>query len=297
MKIGLVLAGGGARGAYQIGVIKALRELSIDKYIKVVSGTSIGALNAMLFMSGDLDRAVEIWNSISKKEILPTGTSNLIIRSRLLEIGIKNIDFIKKYMPKIIAGGNISRDGLISIMDKIDFSFVKTSGITCYVACTEMKELTAKYFKINNYEEEDIKKILLATSAIPIIYDYEEIDSFKYLDGGIVDNVPMKPVYEEKCDIIIVVNLAKDINVDKSLLPNSYIIEINPTIVEEGVFEGTLEFNRYMSKKRMEIGYKDTIEMIKPIMALTRFIDKDINKEGENTISFKNKIKNIIKGL
>ena len=54
MKIGLVLAGGGARGAYQIGIWKALRELNIDKHISVVSGTSIGALNAILFMQGDL---------------------------------------------------------------------------------------------------------------------------------------------------------------------------------------------------------------------------------------------------
>ena len=54
MKIGLVLAGGGARGAYQIGVWKALIELGIDKYIKVVSGTSIGAVNAMLFNKGHM---------------------------------------------------------------------------------------------------------------------------------------------------------------------------------------------------------------------------------------------------
>ena len=59
MKIGLVLAGGGARGTYQIGVWKALIELGIDKYIKVVSGTSIGAVNAMLFQQGAYDMAEE----------------------------------------------------------------------------------------------------------------------------------------------------------------------------------------------------------------------------------------------
>lgn len=297
MKIGLVLAGGGARGAYQIGAMKALRELSIDKYIKFVSGTSIGALNAMMFMSEDLDKATKIWNSITKEEILPTGYNNLTIRSKLLEIGIKNMSFIKKYMPKIIAGGNISRDGLISIMDNIDFNFVKKSEITCYVACTEIKELKVKYFKINDYGEEDIKKILLATSAIPIIYDYEEVESLKYLDGGIVDNIPIQPLYDEGCDIIIVINLAKDRNIDKGLFPSAYIIEIIPTIIEEGLFDGTLEFNKDMSKKKMKIGYEDTIEMIKPIMDMARFIDKSRKEEDKNKISLKNKIKNIIKGL
>ena len=47
MKLGLVLAGGGARGAYQIEVWKALAKLKIDKYIKVVSGISIGVLNTI----------------------------------------------------------------------------------------------------------------------------------------------------------------------------------------------------------------------------------------------------------
>ena len=297
MKIGLVLAGGGGRGAYQIGVMKALRELSVDKYIKVISGTSIGALNAILFMSEDLDKAIDIWKSISKEEILPTDDNNLTIRSMLLHLGIKNMNFIKKYMPKIILGGNISRDGLINIMNKIDFDFIKKSEKICYATCTDSTKLTARYFKINDYEEEDIKKILLATSAIPMIYDYEEVESIKYLDGGIVDNVPIQPVYVQNCDIIIVVHLAKESDIDKRLFPNTHIIEILPTIMEDGLFEGTLEFDEDMSNKRMNIGYEDTIEMIKPIMALTRFIDKDINKEGENTISFKNKIKNIIKGL
>jgi len=297
MKIGLVLAGGGGRGAYQIGVMKALRELSLDKYIKVISGTSIGALNAILFMSDDLDKAIDIWKSISKEEILPTDDNNLTIRSMLLHLGIKNMSFIKKYMPKIILGGNISRDGLINIMNKIDFDFIKKSERVCYAACTDSAKLTARYFKINDYEEEDIKKILLATSAIPMIYDYEEIESIKYLDGGIVDNVPIQPVYGENCDIIIVVHLAKESDIDKRLFPNTHIIEILPTIMEDGLFEGTLEFDEDMSMKRMNIGYEDTIEIIKPIMELTRYIDNVEREEVKDRLSFKNKIKMLIKGF
>lgn len=294
MKIGLVLAGGGARGAYQIGVIKALRELSIDKYIKVISGTSIGALNAILFMNDDIDKAIYIWESISKKEILPIDEKNLTIRSMILHFGIKNMNFIKKYIPTMILGGNISRDGLINIMNKIDFDFIKKSEIICYTSCTNLKELTPRYFKINDYEEEDIKKILLATSAIPIIYDYEEIESTEYLDGGIADNVPIQPVYGENCDIIIVVHLAKESDIDKRLFPNTHIIEIIPTIMEDGLFEGTLNFDKDMSKRRMNIGYDDTIEMIKPIMELTRYIDNGEREEVKDKLSFKNKKKRFI---
>lgn len=295
MKIGLVLAGGGARGAYQIGAMKALKELAIDKYIEVISGTSIGALNAMLFMLGDLDKSIHIWDEVSKEDILPTSESNLTIRSALLHFGINNMDFIKKYMPKVISGGNISQDGLISIMNKIDFNIIKKSYIDCYVSCTESEKLSTRYFKINDYEEEGIKRILLATSAIPMIYECEKIENITYLDGGIVDNVPIQPVYGENCDIIIVIHLSKESDIDKRLFPNTSIIEILPTVMEDGLFEGTLDFSSDMSRKRMKIGYEDTIDVIKPIMELTRFIDSREKEVAKNKIRFKDRIKSIMR--
>ena len=57
MKIGLVLSGGGGKGAYELGVWKALKELNLNKYISVFSGTSIGAFNAALFAMDDLEKA------------------------------------------------------------------------------------------------------------------------------------------------------------------------------------------------------------------------------------------------
>ena len=56
MKIGLVLSGGGGKGAYELGVWRALKELGISKYISVFSGTSIGAFNSILFAMDDIDR-------------------------------------------------------------------------------------------------------------------------------------------------------------------------------------------------------------------------------------------------
>ena len=60
-KYGIVFCGGGAKGAYQIGVWKRLRELGLDKEIVGVSGASIGAMNSMLFAQGDYETAEEVW--------------------------------------------------------------------------------------------------------------------------------------------------------------------------------------------------------------------------------------------
>ena len=65
-KIGIALAGGGARGAYQIGAWKALKERGIDKDIVAYSGASVGSLNAVLFAMGDYDKAVDVWMSLDR---------------------------------------------------------------------------------------------------------------------------------------------------------------------------------------------------------------------------------------
>ena len=83
MKLGLVLAGGGARGAYQIEVWKALAKLKIDKYIKVVSGIYIGVLNTILFLQGDIKLAEEIWCNVTSIVLHP---NFLIILSAKLNL-------------------------------------------------------------------------------------------------------------------------------------------------------------------------------------------------------------------
>ena len=70
-KIGLVLAGGGGRGAYQIGVWKALRKAGLERYITSVSGSSVGGLNAALFIQNNLELAENIWKSLCMKKIRP----------------------------------------------------------------------------------------------------------------------------------------------------------------------------------------------------------------------------------
>ncbi|MEN8079363.1 patatin-like phospholipase family protein [Clostridioides difficile] len=290
MKIGLVLAGGGSRGAYQIGVWKALIELGIDKYVEVVSGTSIGALNAMLFLQGDYNLAEDIWNNLTKDEIMPLEEKDLIVKGILFFLGAKNMSFIKKYIPNVVKGGTISREGLNDILEKIDFDKIKNSKVKGYATCTSIPEIKAQYFNINEHSVEDIKKILYATSAVPLVYDSPVIEDISYLDGGIVDNIPIQPVYGESCDIIIIVQLEANIIIDRDMYPNTNIIEINSAEGEGPDLKGMMDFDTDAIRKRITKGYKDTIYKIKPIMDMTRYIDK-------NQVNSKGNMKNVIKRI
>lgn len=294
MKIGLVLAGGGARGAYQIGVWRALTELGIDKYIEVVSGTSIGAINAMLFQQGDYNLAEEFWHTVTKDQILPMDERELGIKGLLFALGAKNMNFVKKYMPKAVKAGSLTREGMQEFLDRIDFDKVRTSNVRGYAACTRIPELKAEYFHINEHSVDDIKKIMFATSAVPMIYDSQDIGNLNYLDGAIVDNVPIQPVYGEGCDIIIVVQLSTEHLIDKSMFPNTNIIELIPEDVDGPDLKDILDFDVNIIKKRITKGYRDTIYSFKPLMEIGKLINSNENINIKSESKFE-KLKTIFK--
>jgi NTE family protein len=276
MKVGLVLSGGGGKGAYEIGVWKAIKELNIDKYIKVVSGTSIGAINAALFAQDDFEEAKKMWKEVTVEKLLPINNRGLIRKGITLTIGSKNMNLVKKYMSKQLEQGDVPRDGAKDIIEKyINIDKLKRSQKICYVSCTEMPEFSAKYFRVNDYEEEKAKSILLATACLPMIYESEEIEGKTYLDGGLVDNTPIKPVYEEGCDIIIAVLLSKEAKIRREDFPNAKIIEIIPSDIEIKVLDGLLNLDEESKNKRIQRGYNDTKNLLEPIFEMARYQYKE----------------------
>lgn len=90
MKRAVVLAGGGAKGAYQIGFWRALRELNID--YQIVTGSSVGALNAALMADGNFEGGLEMWQSITTEDIIettPTRLSRSFLTLTALRRGLK----------------------------------------------------------------------------------------------------------------------------------------------------------------------------------------------------------------
>ena len=97
MKIGLVLAGGGGKGAYELGVWKALKQLNLTKYISVFSGTSIGAFNSILFAMDELEKADKLWEEVTMEKLVPISKTELIKRGIGLYIGGKNLQLAKSF--------------------------------------------------------------------------------------------------------------------------------------------------------------------------------------------------------
>lgn len=179
--IGLVLSGGGGRGAYEVGVIKALNEAGIN--FQLVAGTSVGALNGALVASGNIDKMVEIWENINPFKVIGINPGTFMNGSLLST----------KPLEKLIRGG-IDEESAKKIID----SSVKLLIISSRLQ--DKQEMIYKEFR--NYEE--IVNALLASSAIPIAFPFQKLLYngeeknllIQLIDGGIINNFPIKEAVE-----------------------------------------------------------------------------------------------------
>ncbi|SFB19607.1 MULTISPECIES: patatin-like phospholipase family protein [unclassified Bacillus (in: firmicutes)] len=267
-RIGLVLSGGGGKGAYHIGVWKALREFGVEQNVNAVAGTSVGALNAALFLQGNLEVAEKVWLQISPEKILTPNPKNIIAQA-LKYVPSPLTQIFAKFSGKIVGHGWFSRAGLLKIIrGDVDLSKVSTSPITTFSTCLNARTLKVEYFPLNYQEREKIESILLASSAIPFLFDAEKIEGVPYWDGGFPyfgDNIPIQPLYDHGCDFIFVIHLNQSEMIDVKKYPKAQIVEIVPQDSQGGFINGTLDFTPSGSRRRMEQGYQDTIRILNPI--------------------------------
>lgn len=246
MDIGLVLEGGGGKGAYQIGVWRALRELGIEKHIKVVSGTSVGALNSALFLQGDLARAEKLWFSVSQEQIL----SNFLSNEDAL----------------------FTQDGLNHFLRAALANSAYRKKILCYAACKRARDGYIRYFPFHSIIDPGYqRKILLASSAIPAAFPPVELDGEEYVDGGANgDNTPIGPVYENKVSTILVVHLSPEMMTPAWAWPGAEIIDLSPSESLGSFFTGTMDFDPERAKRRYEMGYQDAMTRLWPLAGILR---------------------------
>lgn len=253
----LTLAGGGGKGAYEIGVWQALREIGLEKNLIAVSGSSSGALNAALISLNEFDKAKTIWSSIMPKQFLDINYDTIIGPLNTL-------------VKRTLTAGLCSRDGLIDIIDKyLNLEQLAGARIPAYVSISRYssdcidclsEKPQVEYISLSEVSPDDARHFLLASSAMPYIYPPEIIHGNVYRDGGLADNVPIYPMTSVGADNLIVVKLEPDDKADTSLYSKfKEVVEIIPSREIGDLFDGTLEFTSRNVMFRMLLGYYDTL--------------------------------------
>ncbi|MCM1544185.1 MAG: patatin-like phospholipase family protein [Ruminococcus sp.] len=246
---GLVLAGGGAKGAYQIGAWKAMRELGVT--FEAVAGVSIGSINGALIAAGDYNKAVELWSSVSidkgvNIEAPLPDPENLFSRKNwgvLLKEFMKNKGFDASPVNDFLK-------------DYIDEEKVRSSGIPLAIVTVQMTQgVTPLQLFIDDIPQGQLLDYLLASSNIPLANNIGP-EGERFLDGGIYDNTPVTVLKKSGYNRLVVVDISTIKGVSHNLdFINSQVVYIRPYNIED--LGAAFDFDNEMIEKRMKMGYLD----------------------------------------
>lgn len=265
MRIGLVLSGGGGKGAYQIGAWKAFDEFNIK--FNVIAGTSIGAINGLLMSSVDVNNATNIWLNLEEK--IGMDSSKLISELTLNDYNSIYTTFMDpSYCEQLVKyGGRINETLIEEGINKLLSTANKCENL--YVCSTQVKKNpSGEFFNIMKMDKQKSKKAILSSTSVPVIFNAVNIGSHYYYDGGITNNVPIEPVIQSDCDLIIAIVLdLKDINKLKinTTVP---IIPIIPSQTLGDFKTGVLNLKRQDVEMKMELGYTDTYRLLNSVKGL-----------------------------
>lgn len=252
MKIGLALGGGGARGSYQIGCFKALEEVGLLKEVTHVSGTSIGALNALLLMSKKThEEQIAIWKELSNTVVYQ--------HKRTDKKGIYSADAVYHKLKDYIKASEISSSDIDGYAVT---AFLNHSD--SYIGQITKKKMKLKIFHLN--QEIDPFQSVIASASIPLIFGPKQIDESKYVDGGILNNHPVEPLVSEGCKFIINIPLDRFFKPSKFSNQNLTILDLGAkkdyySLLILDVADAT-QFKKKRINKRYLYGYYVTKHML-----------------------------------
>ncbi|MEE0776879.1 MAG: patatin-like phospholipase family protein [Bacillota bacterium] len=250
----LVFGGGGARGAYEIGVWKALRELEIE--FSIVTGTSVGALNGALFAQGDYDKAEALWSEIDTPQVLRLSEDDDITEAtKLLATAKTYLQNVHKYR----SVGLDTSPLLELITAHVDENAVRRSPILFGLTTVMLdgKSSEAKEYFIDQIPQGQLHQYLMASSALFPALAYQLIDGKIHVDGGYHDNVPTNMALNRGAEMTLSVDL-NAVGID--LEPKPSIGQRCELIRPCHDLGPVLNFTKEQSRRNIRLGYLDAMK-------------------------------------
>lgn len=204
-KYALVLEGGGAKGAYQVGAYNALIESGYE--FNAVIGTSIGAINAALIAQGDVRLLEEVWRNIKFEDFLEVDDNKIQDLIGNKNISKENILEITKLTKDAIKSFGIKIDRERELLEKyIDEEKVRKSKIRFGLVTFNVSDFKAEKLFIEDIPEGKLIDYLLASSNLPV-FKRAKIEDKLFIDGGATDNCSVEMLYDDGYKDIVAIRL------------------------------------------------------------------------------------------
>jgi len=239
MKRGLVISGGGSTGAFAGGILEYLIKEKGLKW-EVVVGTSTGSLLAPLASINKIDELKDAYTNVTNKDIFTISPYNKRNKFRIFNI-------LKRLLMGETSIGDASklRKKIMTIFTKDDYNKTINMGKYIYVSTTNMTKSKVEYKcqRVENYN--DFCDWMFASASFPILFDIVKKNGYEYLDGGIIEPIPLQKAVDEGCDIIDVIVLSAEQINDNEISKNIFDVAINTLkIMREEINKDDLEIGK-----------------------------------------------------
>ena len=270
----IALEGGGAKGAYEVGVWQALEEAGI-KY-NAVSGTSVGALNGAMMVMRDLEGAVRAWKDIRLSDVIDLEGDQEENLHKVLngEVDLHDIQELIPQALDIIRNRGLDVAPLRAwVHEVVDEKKIKESDVEFFVSTVSLTDKKGLEVKVNDLPEDEICDMLLASAYHPS-FRLEKLGGKYYADGGFVDTLPLHVLVENGYKDIIAVRIPGHGIERRFRIPEDVNITLISTNSDLG---GVLNFDAEQSRRNMLIGYLDAKRVLYGLYGEKYYIERTMS--------------------
>lgn len=264
---GLVLEGGGAKGAYHIGAYKAIIEEGIE--VRGVAGTSVGALNGAMLVQGDYEKAYEMWYDMSYSKVI-NASDREIERLKQGKLSKEDLTLLTEKIKGVLSEGGLDVTPLKNLLTElIDEDRVRNSGKDFGIVTVSLSDLKPLEIYIEDIPKGKLVEFLMASAYFPA-FKREKIDGKRYIDGGVYNNLPVNLLRDKEYEDLILIRTHGVGNVKKFDLNGLNTITIAPN---EDLGK-TLDFDCSTARKNLKLGYYDGLKALKGLRGYCYYIEK-----------------------
>ncbi len=257
LRIGIVLAGGMNKGAYEIGCLNAIEDFFGKESIKVISASSIGSLCAYTFSCGKLDDFANIWKGLKVKTV-----------------GRNFLRMIAN--PEVISH-------IHTVVDETEMT------PQVYITLWNFSKMKTEYRLLNAETVEDKRGSMIAAMTVPVLGGTGvKMNDMTYYDGALIDNIPVYPVIDKDLDYIVCIYfdgkkyVFEDENFDSKIIKISSF-PLNKSLIED------FSFVPERIDEMIDYGYNYTMHKLEKVFC-GETIDVTAGDEWDETVHTKKRM-------
>ena len=258
MLVGLVLEGGGARGAFQIGAYRAIQEMGIE--ISGIAGTSVGALNGAMIAQGDVDRAYQLWSDITPAQVFRLDSAGAEHLNHLA-FSRKNLPGLLKRMKEIFSDRGLDVTPLRELIAAVvDEEFIRNSGLDFGLVAVSLNDLLPLELFLEDIPVGKLADYLMASASFPG-FKVDPVEGKRMIDGGLHDNLPVNLLVAKGYTDIIVLRTHGPGRYRRIRQKGLHLTYISPS----DDLGGILQFNPESARINLQMGYYDAFKTMQQL--------------------------------